>query len=411
MPFGKAASPWRDTAPAEWQDAGWQLKNLIRTPERLVELLRLPAEEAAGIRALQQQFRFAISPYYFSLIDRDDPCDPIRRMIVPAAAEAHGGGSHDPLAEKDDQVAPGLTHRYPDRVLFVVTAFCSSYCRFCIRKRNWQSSDAASTRAEIDQAIAYLRTHPEVRDVLVSGGDPLTLPFEQLDYILSQLRSIPHVEFIRIGSREPVMLPMRISDDLLRLLDRHGSPWINTHFNHPREITEEAAAACDRLARIGVPLNNQTVLLAGVNDDVAVMKQLVHGLLRIRVRPYYLFHCDPVVGAAHFRTGVWKGVEILEALRGHTTGLAVPTFVVDAPGGAGKIPVAPNYLLSATPGRVILRNFEGVILGYSDGEETPSPVSPGTLSVAGLTDPGSAPLIPRGQPRYPRRTAEPEPLP
>jgi lysine 2,3-aminomutase len=237
----------------------------------------------------------------------------------------------------------------------------------------------------------------------LSGGDPLTLPLEQLDYILGQIRSVPHVEFLRIGSREPVMLPMRIADDLLRVLDKHGAPWINTHFNHPREITEEAALACGKLARLGIPLNNQTVLLAGVNDDVETMRELVRRLLTIRVRPYYLFHCDPVVGASHFRTSIWKGVEIIEALRGHTTGLAVPTFVVDAPNGAGKIPVAPNYLVSASPGRVTLRNFEGVILGYSDQGSVGTTAN--SSSVADLARPDGQPLIPQGQEHYERRTA------
>jgi len=395
------AGHWKDVRSEDWQSLQWQLRNLIRTPRRLAELLELPAGEAAAVQQLEKQFRFAISPYYFSLIDCADPGDPIRRMIVPSSLESSGGGSHDPLSEKDDRVAPGLTHRYPDRVLFVVTSFCSSYCRFCIRKRNWKTSDAASTRAEIDQAVAYLRAHEEVRDVLLSGGDPLTLPLDQLDYILAQIRSVKHVEFVRIGSREPVMLPMRITDDLLRVLDRNGSPWINTHFNHPREITEEAAKACEKLARTGIPLNNQTVLLAGVNDDIATMKDLVRRLLGIRVRPYYLYHCDPVIGASHFRTSVWKGVEIIEALRGHTTGLAVPTFVVDAPGGAGKIPLTPNYLVSAAPGRVVLRNFEGVILGYSD-QDSVAP-SAASHSVTDVAQSGGQPLIPLGQPHYERR--------
>ncbi len=401
---GKLASPWRDVRPEDWNDLRWQLKNLVRTPQRLAELLNLPAEETVAVERLQSQFRFAISPYYFSLIDRDDPQDPIRRMIVPSSQEANGGGLADPLSEKEDQVAPGLSHRYPDRVLFVVTSFCSSYCRFCIRKRNWTQSDAATTRGQIDESIAYLRAHEEVRDVLWSGGDPLTLPLDQLDYVLGQIRSVAHVEFIRIGSREPVMLPMRITDELLRVLDKNGSPWINTHFNHPNEITEEATRACAKLARLGIPLNNQTVLLAGVNDDTATMKELVRRLLAIRVRPYYLFHCDPVIGASHFRTSVWKGIEVIESLRGHTTGLAVPTFVVDAPGGAGKIPLMPNYLISAAPGRVVLRNFEGVILGYSDQDADSPSAGLGSHSVADLARSGGSPLIPNGQEHYERRT-------
>ncbi|HMF56038.1 MAG TPA: KamA family radical SAM protein [Pyrinomonadaceae bacterium] len=401
--WGKASSPWRDVPAHDWEDLRWQLKHLVRTVEQLSGLLNLSDTESASIRRQNRQFRFAISPYYFSLIDTEDPADPIRRMIVPGSEEETGEGMDDPLAERDDQVAPGLVHRYPDRVLFVVTAFCSSYCRFCIRKRNWLVSDAASTRSEIDEAINYLRKHEEVRDVLISGGDPLTLPIDQLDYILTQIRSVPHIEFVRIGSREPVMLPMRITDDLLRLLDKHSPLWINTHFNHPREITEEAAACCEKLARLGIPLGNQTVLLAGVNDDAETMKELFHGLLGIRVRPYYLYQCDAVIGAAHLRTSVWKGVEIMESLRGHTTGLAVPVYVVDAPGGGGKIPLAPNYLISASPGRVVLRNFEGALFSYTDGPVSSDATDQPASSVSDLLSGESQRLIPQGQPHYERR--------
>lgn len=367
----KARSPWSEVATDDWNDWRWQLRNLIRTPERFAELLGIDDAETAALRGLQAEFRFAVTPYYFSLIDRGDPADPIRRMVVPSSAEAFDpDGVPDPLDEVRDQVAPGLTHRYPDRVLFVVTSFCSSYCRFCIRKRNWAHDHAPRSQSQIEAAISYLRAHEEIRDVLISGGDPLTLPLKHLDYILGRVRSIPHIELVRIGSREPVMLPMRVTDPLLRILDKHGPLWINTHFNHPREITDEAANACDRLARIGIPLGNQSVLLAGVNDDVQTMTELVHGLLRIRVRPYYLYHADPVIGTAHLRTSVWKGVEIMEALRGHTTGLAVPTFVVDAPGGGGKIPVAPNYLLGTSSGRILLRNYEGTVYSCADGSES-----------------------------------------
>lgn len=362
----KGQSVWRDVPQEQWLDARWQLENLVRTPEALGSLLGISQSERDAIREQSKRFRWAISPYYFSLIDPKDPNDPIRRMIVPSSQEDLTSGLEDPLGEKQDQVAPGLTRRYPDRVLLVVTSFCSSYCRFCIRKRNWRHSDAARTRAEVDEAVAYLRAHEEVRDVLISGGDPLTLPLEQLEYILSSVRSVPRVEFVRIGSREPVMLPMRIDDALCRVLDRHGPLWINTHFNHPRELTEEAAMATEKLARLGIPLGNQTVLLAGVNDDPATMKTLMHGLLKIRVRPYYLYQADPVIGASHLRTSVWKGVEIIESLRGHTTGLAVPTFVVDAPGGGGKIPLGPEYLVERREGQVILRNYAGESFVYPD---------------------------------------------
>lgn len=404
-PRGRAGGPWRDTADSQWNDWRWQLGNLVRTPERLGELLRLSAQEVEAVRALSGRFRFAISPYYFSLIDPADPADPIRRMIVPSSREDVSEGEEDPLAEREDRVAPGLTHRYPDRVLFVVTAFCSSYCRFCIRKRNWRHSDAAGTRAEIDEALAYIRAHEEIRDVLVSGGDPLTLPLGELDDLLGALRAVRHVELVRLGTREPVMLPMRVDDALLSVLDRHAPVWINTHFNHPREITPEAAAACERLSRLGIPLNNQSVLLSGVNDDAETMKELVLGLLRIRVRPYYLYQCDPVVGAAHLRTSVWKGLEIVRALQGHTTGLAVPTFVVDAPGGGGKIPLMPNPIVGVGPGRLVLHNFEGALFGYPEGGAPASSPRFPPEEVAEVASGRSPSVLPDDHPHYRRRAA------
>ena len=364
---------WSDVAAADWNDWRWQVRHALRTPEDFSRLLRLDRSETDALRMLRRNSRFAVTPYYFSLIDAADPADPIRRMIVPSSLELSGGGELDALAEASHRVAPGLIHRYPDRVLFLVTSFCSSYCRFCVRKRNWVESDAASTAAGIEEAIAYLRSHEEVRDVLVSGGDPLTLPPATLDHILSRIRSVPHVEFVRIGSREPVMLPMRFEDELLRVLDRHAPLWLNTHFNHPREITEEATEACGKLARLGIPLNNQSVLLAGVNDSLAVMKELVLKLLRIRVRPYYLYHADPVAGTAHLRTPISKGIEIVEGLRGHTTGLAVPAYVVDAPGGGGKIPLQPAYVVETRPGEVVLRNYRGARYTCAD-PPAPAPV-------------------------------------
>jgi lysine 2,3-aminomutase len=403
--WGKAAGPWSEVPDEQWRDCKWQLRNLVRTPEQLSELLNLPAEETESIRALQARFRFAVSPYYFSLIDPEDPLDPIRRMIVPSSLEHAPLGVLDPLAEKKDKAAPGLTHRYPDRVLFVITSFCSSYCRFCIRKRNWKESGEASSREEIDQALAYIREHEEIEDVLISGGDPLTLPLERLEYVLQSLREIDHVQFVRIGSREPVMLPMRIGDDLLRVLDRNGPIWLNTHFNHPREITEESAAACERLVRAGVPVNNQSVLLAGVNDSVETMRALVKGLLRIRVRPYYLYHADPVVGAGHLRTSLWKGMEIMESMIGHITGLAVPRFVMDAPDGGGKIPVMPNYIVSAAPGRIVLRNFEGALFSYPEVVDDTAPPKP-AQSVADLLSGASSKISPTGNKHYERRNGK-----
>jgi lysine 2,3-aminomutase len=400
--WGKPAKPWRDVPPEQWHDCKWQLSNLVRTPEQLSAHLGLPEAETRSLRDLQGKFRFAVSPYYFSLIDPHDPADPIRRMIVPSSLEHVSTGVLDPLAEKQDQMAPGLTHRYPDRVLLVVTSFCSSYCRFCIRKRNWKDSDAAASREEVDEAIRYIREHEQVSDVLISGGDPLTIPLERLEYILRALRGIRHVQLVRIGSREPVMLPMRIGDDLLRILERNGPVWLNTHFNHPREITEESAAACERLVRAGVPLNNQTVLLAGVNDDVQTIRTLFKGLLTIRVRPYYLYHADPVAGAEHLRTSIWKGMEIMESLIGHITGLAIPRFVIDTPGGGGKIPVMPNYVVSAAPGRIVLRNFEGAIFSYSEMANGAGPDVP-AQSVADLLSGGSQQIIPAGNEHYQRR--------
>jgi lysine 2,3-aminomutase len=401
----KQRSAWRDVPSEQWNDLRWQLSNLVRTTDELGALLGLPERELSAIRAQSQRFRWAISPYYFSLIDPSDPSDPIRRMVVPSADEDTSEGEDDPLGEKRDQVAPGLTHRYPDRVLFVVTSFCSSYCRFCIRKRNWKESGEASSREEIDQALAYIREHEEIEDVLISGGDPLTLPLERLEYVLQSLREIDHVQFVRIGSREPVMLPMRIGDDLLRVLDRNGPIWLNTHFNHPREITEESAAACERLVRAGVPVNNQSVLLAGVNDSVETMRALVKGLLRIRVRPYYLYHADPVVGAGHLRTSLWKGMEIMESMIGHITGLAVPRFVMDAPDGGGKIPVMPNYIVSAAPGRIVLRNFEGALFSYPEVVDDTAPTKP-AQSVADLLSGASSKISPTGNKHYERRNGK-----
>ncbi|HBZ70997.1 MAG TPA: lysine 2,3-aminomutase [Deltaproteobacteria bacterium] len=417
---------WRDIPSSQWLSVRWQLQNTVRTAADVGRLLPLSDAEQASIDRLGQSYRFAVTPYYFSLIDPEDPHDPIRRMIVPSIEEEVDLelGEVDPLGEKADQVAPGLTHRYPDRVLFVVTSFCTSYCRFCIRKRNWRGSDAARSTEEVDQALAYIRSHPEIRDVLVSGGDPLTLPLSQLEYVLRGIREIPHVEIVRIGSREPVMLPMRIEPELVAMLERYSPLWVNTHFNHPNELTQEAAAAIDRLLRAGIPVNNQSVLLAGVNDSLEVMKALVQGLLRIRVRPYYLYHCDDVKGTAHLRTSIRRGLEILEGLRGHTTGFAVPTYVVDAPDGGGKIPLMPNYLVSQGERTLVLRNFEGVLVSVAD--EAPVAAAAkingdGQLrrrrtrrpaqSVSDLLADESQRLVPAGLPHYERREAlrsEPE---
>ena len=352
----------------QWNDWHWQVRNRIETLEDLKKYISLTPEEEEGVKACLGTLRMAITPYYISLIDPDDPHDPVRRQAIPTAAELCQSPADllDPLHEDADSPAPGLTHRYPDRVLLLITDQCSMYCRHCTRRRFAGQKDAGLPVDQIDLAIDYIAAHPEVRDVLLSGGDALLVSDERLEYIIGRLRAIPHVEIVRIGSRTPVVLPQRITPELCNMLKKYHPVWLNTHFNHPNEITAESAAACARLADAGVPLGNQSVLLAGVNDCVHVMKKLVNELVRIRVRPYYIYQCDLSMGLEHFRTPVSKGIEIIEALRGHTSGFCVPTFVVDAPGGGGKTPVMPNYIISQSPHKVILRNYEGVITTYTE---------------------------------------------
>ena len=354
----------------DWNDWHWQVANRIETLEDLKKYISLTPEEEEGVKACLGTLRMAITPYYLSLVDPDDPYDPVRRQAVPTAAELHQSKADllDPLHEDADSPAPGLTHRYPDRVLLLITDQCSMYCRHCTRRRFAGQHDAGLPVDQVDVAIDYIRHHPEVRDVLLSGGDALLVSDERLEYIIKELRAIPHVEIVRIGSRTPVVLPQRITPALCDMLKKYHPIWLNTHFNHPNEITAESAAACARLADAGIPLGNQSVLLAGVNDCVHVMKKLVNELVKIRVRPYYIYQCDLSMGLEHFRTPVSKGIEIIEALRGHTSGFCVPTFVVDAPGGGGKTPVMPQYIISQTPKKVILRNYEGVITTYTEPE-------------------------------------------
>ncbi len=372
MEFGKSRRNglFLDVPDEQWNDWQWQVKNRVETVEELKKYVSLTPEEEAGVEACLKTLRMAITPYYLSLIDLNDPDDPIRKQAIPTAAELHQAKADllDPLHEDTDSPVKGLTHRYPDRVLFLITDMCSMYCRHCTRRRFAGQADCSVPKEQIDACIDYVRNHPEVRDVLLSGGDALLVSDERLEYIISELRKIPHVEIVRIGSRTPVVMPQRITQELCDMLKKYHPIWLNTHFNHPNEITEEAAAACARLADVGIPLGNQSVLLAGVNDCIHIMKRLMHGLVQMRVRPYYIYQCDLSFGLEHFRTPVSKGIEIIEALRGHTSGYAVPTFVVDAPGGGGKIPVMPNYVISQTPGRVILRNFEGVITTYTEPE-------------------------------------------
>ena len=357
-----------DVSEENWNDWRWQIRNRLETVDELKKHVSITQEEEEGIRQCLQSLRMAITPYYLSLINLDDPHDPVRRQAIPTAQELKRSESdlEDPLHEDTDSPVKDLTHRYPDRVLMLVTDSCSMYCRHCTRRRFAGHHDKSVPTEQIDLCIEYIREHREVRDVLISGGDPFVMSDGKLEYIISKLREIPHVEVVRLGSRIPVVMPQRITQELCDMLKKYQPIWVNTHFNHPLEITEESARACQMLADAGIPLGNQSVLLAGVNDCVHVMKRLVQKLVQIRVRPYYIYQCDLSIGLEHFRTPVSKGIEIIEALRGHTSGFCVPTFVVDAPGGGGKTPVMPDYIISQTPNKIVLRNFEGVITTYSE---------------------------------------------
>jgi len=399
---------WRDVSDHHWNDWRWQSQNAIRSVRQLRDLLPFSPEELEAIGALEGEYKLAIPPYYFSLIDPEDPNDPIRLQSVSSSLEMRNDSGYeleDPLEEDKDAPVPGLTHRYPDRALLVTTHVCTMYCRFCTRKRatmvrgGW---DAVSRNDE--RMIEYVREHSEIRDVIVSGGDPLTLPITKLRFFLENLAAIPHVDVIRIGTRVPVTLPQKLFDqELVDLLASAEKVWIQTHFNHPREITPEAARVCKTLLRAGMPVNNHTVLLKGVNDSLETMRQLMRALLRIKVRPYYLFHCDPVIGAGHFRTSVWKGLEIMEGLRGHMSGLGIPTYVVDSPHGGGKIPLMPNYLVSASDDAVVLRNFEGMLVRYQ-AEDKPNTVQPtATRGVSSLLQGTKSVLMPENNERMARR--------
>lgn len=356
---------------AEWNDWKWQVRNRIETLEELKKYVQLTEEEEDGVKQTLKTLRMAITPYYLSLINPDDPYDPIRKQCIPTGLETHQSVADllDPLHEDEDSPTPGLTHRYPDRVLFLITDMCSMYCRHCTRRRFAGQTDNECSTDRIEKALEYIEKTECVRDVLLSGGDALMVSDKRLEYIISRLRQIPHVEIVRLGSRTPVVCPQRVTPELCAMLKKYHPIWINTHFNHPNEVTEESKRACEMLADAGIPLGNQSVLLRGVNDCVHVMKHLVHELVKIRVRPYYIYQCDLSMGLEHFRTPVSKGIEIIEGLRGHTSGYCVPTFVVDAPGGGGKTPVMPQYVISQAPGKVVLRNFEGVITTYTEPTE------------------------------------------
>ncbi|MED1784373.1 lysine 2,3-aminomutase [Brevibacillus fortis] len=362
---------WKDVTDEQWNDWMWQLTHTIKTVDDLKQVINLTPEEEEGVRISTQTIPLNITPYYAHLMDPDDPSDPVRMQSVPLSSEMVRTkyDMEDPLHEDTDSPVPGLTHRYPDRVLFLVTNQCSMYCRYCTRRRFSGQIGMGVPKKQLDACIDYIRSRPEVRDVLLSGGDGLLINDRVLEYIISSLRDIPHVEIIRIGTRAPVVFPQRITENLCNILKKYHPVWLNTHFNHPKEITPEAKLACEMLANAGVPLGNQAVILAGINDCANTMKKLVQDLVKIRVRPYYIYQCDLSEGIGHFRAPVSKGIEIIEHLRGHTSGYAVPTFVVDAPHGGGKIPVSPNYIISQASDKVVLRNFEGVITSYPEPKQ------------------------------------------
>jgi len=370
-----------------WDDWRWQIRNRIRTTQQL--LTRFPnLKSQSDLGPVIGKYPLAITPYYASLIRCADPSDPIFQMSVPQLEELADPPflSPDPLEECRDMPVPGMIHRYPDRALVIATTMCSMYCRHCTRKRVAGTRENSISKRRLEQIAAYLTQHPEISDVIISGGDPLTMATEKLEIVLERLYRVPSVQIIRIGTRTPVVLPQRITGELCSMLRRYHPIWINTHFNHPHEITSESIRACTRLADAGIPLGNQSVLLRGVNDDPRTIEQLCRGLVRIRVRPYYLYQCDLVRGVEHFRTPVSKGMEIMEYLRGRLGGLAIPTFVVDAPHGAGKIPVLPTYVVTQSPTHTVLRNYEGMLIAY------PEPYSR-FENLAPRPDPGSAPSV------------------
>jgi lysine 2,3-aminomutase len=369
-PPGKRASGrhqiFGNVPDSSWNDWKWQFRNRIVTVDQLKKLVSLSVEEEAQIRLVTKRYPLSITPYYLSLIDFSNPDDPVRKQAIPSIQEISMSkiGLEDPLGEKEDSVVPGLVHRYPDRALMVLTDICPMLCRHCTRKREWRHGGWVRPDAEIEAMLDYLRKTPQIRDVILSGGDPLTLSTGHLENIISRIRQIEHIEIIRIGSRFPVVCPQRIDDELCNMLSKYGAIWVNTHFNHPNEMTPEAAAACNRILRAGVPVNNQTVLMRGINDNLETQLKLSHVLLKNKVRPYYLFQCDEVQGTEHLRTPVEVGIKIIEGMRGHTSGLAIPNFVVDLVEGGGKVPLQPNYVLSMTDDVLLLKNYEGKVYRY-----------------------------------------------
>lgn len=357
-----------DVSPREWSDWHWQVANRIRTADRLQAILRLSTEEEQALHRTGIKLPFAVTPYYLSLVPADDAGHPMRRAVIPTVHELirGPGEADDPLGEESQSPVHGLVHRYPDRVLFLVHDFCSTYCRYCTRSRVVGHGSLTASQARLEKAIQYISATPTIRDVLLSGGDPLLLSDNKLEWLLARLRLIPHVEVIRIGTKIPAVLPQRVTPKLTRMLKRYHPLWMSLHFMHPDECTPETQRACDMLADAGIPLGSQTVLLNGINDDVETMKKLMHGLMKMRVRPYYLYQCDPITGSSHFRTPVAKGLEILQGLRGHTSGYAVPTYVIDAPGGGGKIPLMPVSVTGRQGDDLLLRNYEQRCFRYPD---------------------------------------------
>lgn len=369
--FRRAFFP--DVSDREWNDWRWQSRHRVRKLDQIERMLVLSDDERQALVQGESMLPVGITPYYMSLLDREDAAQPLRRTVIPVTGEflRTEGEADDPLGEDGHSPVPGLVHRYPDRVLLLALDFCSTYCRYCTRSRVVGHGELMPQESRLEKAFEYIRQTPAIRDVLISGGDPLALSEDKLDWILGNLRRIPHVEFIRIGSKMPAVLPQRITPQLTRVLKKYHPLWMSVHFLHGEECTPEAYQACSRLADAGIPLGAQTVLLKGVNDSVDAMKDLIHRLLTMRVRPYYLYQCDPISGSAHFRTSVSKGLEIIEGLRGHTTGYAVPTYVIDAPGGGGKIPLQPNYVVGRDGDDLLLRNYEGQVYRYPDPAPKP----------------------------------------
>ena len=410
-------APWKDVTPDEWNDWKWQIRNRVTKLDQLKLVVDLTPEEEEGVRESLKILRMAITPYYASQMDPNVPHCPVRKQAVPTASEVDFSESDmdDPLFEDVDSPVHGLTHRYPDKVLFLITDQCGMYCRHCTRRRLAGQTDQERDKKATDAVIKYIEEHDEIRDVLLSGGDPLLVSDKKLDDIISRLQNIDHVDIVRIGSRAPCTLPQRITPELCDMLKKHHPIWLNTHFNHPKEITPEAKKAVEMLADAGIPVGNQSVLLKGVNDCPTIMKKLVQDLVKIRCRPYYFYQCDLSKGIEHFRTSVAKGIEISEALRGHTSGFAVPTFILDAPGGGGKIPLAPQYLISMSDKRVVVRNYEGGTFQYPEPKDRVSVCPPtckmceeyssveSTEGVAGVLAGKKFALVPEGSARAKRR--------